>query len=51
MKDPEFLAEAQQRVLDVNPLNGDGIDRLMNQLYETPPDVLASAKAVIQAGR
>jgi tripartite-type tricarboxylate transporter receptor subunit TctC len=51
MKDPEFLAEAQQRVLDVNPLDGVGIDKLMTELYQTPPEVLARAKSVIQAGR
>jgi tripartite-type tricarboxylate transporter receptor subunit TctC len=49
MADPEFLAEAKQRVLDVNPLNGAGIDRLMSELYQTPPEVIARAKAVIAA--
>src|SRR4051812_22804248 len=47
--DPEFLAEAKQRVLDVNPLNGAGIDKLMGELYRTPPDVIARAKSVIAA--
>ena len=47
--DREFLAEAKQRVLDVNPLNGAGIDKLMGELYRTPPDVIARAKSVIAA--
>ncbi len=47
MADPEFLAEAKQRTLDVNPLNGAGIDKLVSDLFQTPPEVLAKARAVI----
>jgi tripartite-type tricarboxylate transporter receptor subunit TctC len=49
MADPEFLAEAKQRVLDVNPLNGEGIDKLMTELYQTPHEVIARAKTEIRA--
>ena len=50
MKDAEFLAEAKQRKLDVNPMTGAEIDRLVGELYQTSPEVIAAAKAVIAEG-
>jgi tripartite-type tricarboxylate transporter receptor subunit TctC len=50
MRDPEFLAEARQRLLDVNPMSGAEIDKLVDELYRTPPDVVAATKAVIAEG-
>jgi tripartite-type tricarboxylate transporter receptor subunit TctC len=50
MKDPEFLAEAKQRRLDVNPMSGAEIDKLIGEIYQTPPDVIAATKAVIAEG-
>lgn len=50
MKDAEFQAEAKQRRLDVNPMTGAEIDRLVGELYQTPPDVIAATKAVIAEG-
>jgi tripartite-type tricarboxylate transporter receptor subunit TctC len=47
MKDPEFLAEAKLRKLDVNPMPGSEIDKLVAQLYATSPDSIAAAKAAI----
>ena len=47
---PEFLAEAKQRGLEVNPVSGAAIDRLLGELYETPPDVFAEVRAVISEG-
>lgn len=47
MKDPEFLAEAVKRKMDVNPVNGAEVEKLVAELYKTPPDVLAEAKAAI----
>jgi tripartite-type tricarboxylate transporter receptor subunit TctC len=50
MRDAEFLAEAKQRQLDVNPMSGAAIDRLVADLYQTPADVIAATKAVIGEG-
>jgi hypothetical protein len=50
MKDPEFLAEAKQRQMDVNPMSGAEIDQLVNELYQTPQDVVAATKAVVAEG-
>jgi len=50
MKDREFLAEAKSRLLEVNPMSGAEIDKLVSELYQTPPDVIAATKAVIAEG-
>jgi tripartite-type tricarboxylate transporter receptor subunit TctC len=50
MKDADFLAEAKQRLLDVNPMTGVAIDKLVADLYATPPEVIAATKAVIAEG-
>jgi len=50
IKDPEFLAEAKQRLLEVNPMTGAEIDKLVDELYQTSPNVIAAAKAVIAEG-
>jgi hypothetical protein len=47
MRDPEYLAETKQRGLEVNPMSGAAIDKLIAELYTTPPDVIVSAKAAM----
>src|SRR5262249_17643395 len=48
--DAEFLAEARQRGLEVNPLSGAEIDRLVDALYRTPAAVVAETRAIINEG-
>jgi tripartite-type tricarboxylate transporter receptor subunit TctC len=50
MCDPEYLAEAKQRGLEVNPMSGAAIDELLNELYASPPEVIAATKAAITDG-
>jgi len=50
MKDAEYLAEVKQRRLDINPMTGAQIDKLVGELYQTPPDVIATTKSVIAEG-
>jgi tripartite-type tricarboxylate transporter receptor subunit TctC len=40
MKDPQYLEEAQRIGLDVNPLGGEGITKLIQQVQATPQDVV-----------
>ncbi|MBV8838345.1 MAG: hypothetical protein JO000_17570 [Alphaproteobacteria bacterium] len=44
--DPDFLADAKTQKLDVNPISGDEIEALLNELYATPPRLL---KIAVQA--
>jgi tripartite-type tricarboxylate transporter receptor subunit TctC len=47
MADAEFLNEAKARGVEVNPVSGAEIDKLIAEVYQTPPDVVAQAKAAI----
>jgi hypothetical protein len=50
MKDPEYLAEAKQRRLEINPMSGAAIHKLIAELYATPADVIAATKTAISRG-
>jgi tripartite-type tricarboxylate transporter receptor subunit TctC len=50
MADADFLAEARQRGLEVNPVGGSEIDRLVGELYQTPADIVAELRATIGEG-
>jgi tripartite-type tricarboxylate transporter receptor subunit TctC len=50
MKDPAFLDEAKQRGLEVNPVDGAEIDKLIAELYQTPPDIIAEVRDSIAPG-
>lgn len=47
MKDPDFLSEAGKSGIEVAAMNGDQVDRLMKDMYETPADLIAEARRVI----
>ena len=47
MSDPDFLAEASARKLDVNPMHGDALASFVDDLYRTPADLVAQARALI----
>jgi tripartite-type tricarboxylate transporter receptor subunit TctC len=44
--DPEFLAEAEKMKLIVTPMTGDVVTRHVADLYATPADLVAKAKAI-----
>lgn len=50
MQDPEFLADAKKRGLEVNPVSGAEIDKLIGDLYATPPEIVAEVRATIAPG-
>jgi tripartite-type tricarboxylate transporter receptor subunit TctC len=45
--DPQFRSEAQRARLLVTPMTGDEVARRISDLYATPPDVIARAKAIL----
>lgn len=47
LADKEFLAEAERLKIDVNPSPGEKVQKLIETLYASPPDVVARAKALI----
>jgi hypothetical protein len=46
VKNPELLAEAARMKLDVVYRPPEHLERLVAQLYETPPDVIEQAKSI-----
>jgi tripartite-type tricarboxylate transporter receptor subunit TctC len=47
MKDPDYLADAKKSRIDVNPVSGPEIDKLLAELYATPKDVITKASQAI----
>ena len=48
LKDPAFLEEADKLKLDVNPVSGIEIDKLVRELYATPKDVVEETRVAIK---
>jgi tripartite-type tricarboxylate transporter receptor subunit TctC len=47
MKDPEYLADAQRLKIEVNPVSGQEIDRMLAELYATPKEIFHKASQAI----
>jgi tripartite-type tricarboxylate transporter receptor subunit TctC len=45
MKDPDFLAEAERLKLTVNPLTGDELQKVVTEVSNLPPDLVAKVHA------
>jgi tripartite-type tricarboxylate transporter receptor subunit TctC len=48
-KDPAFVAETQKMSLDLSPIDGDAVRKVVAQMAETPADVVAQFKAIAGA--
>jgi tripartite-type tricarboxylate transporter receptor subunit TctC len=48
MKDPAFLAESEKADLEVRPVSGAEIDRLVAEVYASPPDVVELARQALK---
>jgi tripartite-type tricarboxylate transporter receptor subunit TctC len=49
LKDPQFLAEAEKAKLEISPVDGPGIEKMVNGLYEMEPAVVNRVKQVLQS--
>jgi len=49
MKDKDFLAEADKMQLEINPVSGEEVEKLVKEVYATPPDVVAKAKQAAES--
>ncbi len=47
MQDEEFLAEAAQVQLEINPSTGEFLTDLLEELYATPEDIITQASAIL----
>lgn len=48
MRDPAFLAEAKTAHLDIDPITGEQMGKLVQDAYATPPDVVAKMTELIE---
>ena len=46
-KDPEFLADAHKLNLDVSPIDGDAVLRVIQDIEKTPKDVIAQYDSIV----
>jgi hypothetical protein len=51
MKDPDFLAAAKQEKLEINPVSGAEIEKLLQEAYQTPAPIAAKAGSLANGGR
>ena len=45
MKDKDFLTDAEKSQLEINPVSGEEVEKLVKEVYATPADIIAKAKA------
>ncbi|MEK7341426.1 MAG: hypothetical protein AABZ69_04320, partial [Candidatus Binatota bacterium] len=48
MKDPEFLAEAKKAALDLDPVGGEELERLINGFFKLDPAVVGKLKEILK---
>jgi tripartite-type tricarboxylate transporter receptor subunit TctC len=49
IKDPAFLTEAATAKLDIDPLSGEEVQTLVNEVSQTPPDVVARVREALES--
>jgi tripartite-type tricarboxylate transporter receptor subunit TctC len=49
MKDPAYLAEAEKLKVDVDPLSGEQVAALVEQVSRTPADIVARVRAAMES--
>lgn len=48
MNDPEFLADAQKVLMEIDPLNGDEMASMLSSAYAAPKLIIEGATALVQ---
>ena len=48
MKDKDFLVEAEKAQMEITPVPGEQIERLVREIYATPPDIVQKAAALLK---
>ncbi len=49
LKDPQLLAEANKSKLEIDPIDGPGIEKMVHGLYEIEPAVITRVKQILEA--
>ena len=48
MKDPVFLAEAEKIQLEITPVAGEAVQKLVAEIYATPPEIVKQAAQAVK---
>jgi tripartite-type tricarboxylate transporter receptor subunit TctC len=48
MKDKDFLAEAEKAQLEITPVSGEAVQKLVDEIYRTPPAVVKKAADILK---
>ena len=48
MKDPQVLAEAQKQALEIQPVEGAEISRVLDKVYASKPELIERARNVLK---
>jgi len=48
LSDPEFVNDARQAQLDVDPISGEDVTRLIGELFRMPPAILVKLKELLR---
>jgi tripartite-type tricarboxylate transporter receptor subunit TctC len=51
MKDPAYLEEAKSQKMDVDPMTGEEMEKLLKAIYASPPDLVQRLKTAIDQYR
>jgi hypothetical protein len=51
VKDPALIADAQKLTLDLDPQNGEAVERIVRDIVTTPPEIVAKVRAFVDEGR
>jgi tripartite-type tricarboxylate transporter receptor subunit TctC len=51
MKDEAYLAEAKSQKMDVDPMTGEEMEKLIKSFYTSPPDLVQRLKAALEQYR
>lgn len=47
MQDPEFMADAKKMHLDLSPIDGAGVRKVIQEMKDTPPDVIERFNKIV----
>src|SRR5678810_1304463 len=48
MQDPAFVAEAEKIKLEIRPVSGEAVQKLVAEVYASPPEVVKKAAAALK---
>jgi tripartite-type tricarboxylate transporter receptor subunit TctC len=51
MTDKDFVADADKAGIEINPVSGADVEKLVKEVYATPPAIIAKAKDAAGAGK